>query len=212
MGSRAVEAYSPDALWSEWEGARTEGVRASFPLTFEADLPIKTWRKRNARAVRSLPPEVLSSPIDAYWRTVDASLAGCMPDLANELLEEGPVIPPTYKPTYGMIMERHSGGTADKYAQVRGFTYSTDRPSHASCKAQASPLCCRPCACQLDSGYPSHWCMHHADFGGAKNRLYHHPALETHKLLGIASPNSYYYGGSFASSFQHHWEDFFMPR
>jgi hypothetical protein len=65
---------------------------------------------------------------------------------------------------------------------------------------------------QLDESFPAHWCMHHEDFAGPRNGLFHHPSLQAHKLLGIASPNSYYYGGSAFSSFQHHWEDFFMPR
>lgn len=120
MGSNSLSGYTPENLWGSWEGARTESITAAFPLTFEADLPIKAWRKRNARAQRSLPNEVLADPIAAYWRTVDRSLAAVLPELPTHQEDRLPVLPTTYKPTYGMVMERHQqdGSTAAKYAEV----------------------------------------------------------------------------------------------
>jgi len=185
MGPSAFKTYTPDSMWSAWEGTRVETVTASFPVKVEENLSIKSWKKRAFKSMKGLPQDVLEDPIRSYWATVNASLCDYLPSLANSCTGV-PLIPPSFHPVYGMIMERS--------------------PGNSSCSAGDGPQ-----KYLYDNEFPSHWNQHHEDFGGRKNGLYHHPALKEHKLLGIASPFSYYYGGSLFSSFQYHFEDFFMP-
>jgi hypothetical protein len=59
----------------------------------------------------------------------------------------------------------------------------------------------------IDSLYPRHWCMHDRAFGGGSNFL----TTLSDNLQGIASPSSYWYGGSLFTSFPYHFEDFWLP-
>lgn len=188
MGQAAFDTYRPEAMWGNWEGARVETVTASFPVKIEEGLSIKAWKRRSFKSMRELTPEVIADPVRSYWATINASLTDHLPSLAAHV-EGVPLIPSTYHPVYGMIMERSASLPTDaKDSNVgEGQRYA------------------------LDHEFPPHWNQHHPDFAGAKNGLYHHPALQETKLLGIASPFSYFYAGSFLTSFQHHWEDFFMP-
>jgi hypothetical protein len=159
MGPEVLKAYTPEQQWQAWDGSRTETIEVSFPLTYEKNLPVKTWHKRNARALRRLSPELFADPYRSYWATVESSISEHLPPAAWPEEDAVPLIPKDYRPTYGMIFDQASG--------LEGA-----------------------CKYPLDDRFSTHWCQHHPDFGGPKNLLFHHPALKSHVLLGMASPYS----------------------